>query len=112
MHERMDSENKRKPYFPRSLTGADMDAPGGLKIGWKACPYCGDHEVYRSRTEPLTWLDRLCPLFLLQLVRCHRCEFRHYRPIFVSTPEYPRPIRGRTESAQTNANDERPKRSA
>jgi len=93
-------------------TDADMDAPGILKIGWKACPYCGDHEVYRSRTEPLTWLDRCCALLLLQLVRCHRCEFRHYRPIFLFTPEYLRPIRARTERVYTNADEDRQKRSA
>jgi hypothetical protein len=45
-----------------------------LKIGWKGCPYCGDHEVYRSRSEPMTWLDRTCWLFLLQLVRCYESE--------------------------------------
>jgi len=60
-----------------------------LKIGWKKCPYCGDHEVYRSGSGPLSWLDRNCGLFLLQLVRCRECELRHYRPIFLPAAEYP-----------------------
>lgn len=82
-----------------------------LKIGWRVCPYCGDHEVYRSRTEPLTWLDRACGLFFLQLVRCRVCELRHYRPIFFPASEYRHPIRGE-KCAQTNADDEKTKRSA
>ncbi len=52
-----------------------------VKIGLNRCPYCGDDEVYRSRREPLIWLERACGLFLLQLVRCVYCEQRHYRPI-------------------------------
>ena len=78
-----------------------------LRIGWKGCPWCGDHEVYRSRIEPLTWLDRACVLFLLQLVRCHECESRHYRPLLFPAPEYPRPIF--EKCAQTH--DEKRKRS-
>jgi hypothetical protein len=81
-----------------------------LRIGWKGCPWCGDHEVYRSRIEPQTWLDRACVLFLLQLVRCHECESRHYRPLLFPAPEYPRPIR--QKCAQTHAHDEKRKRSA
>jgi hypothetical protein len=77
------------------------------KIGWKSCPYCGDHEVYRSRSEPLTWLDRVCGLFLLQLVRCHECELRHYRPIFFPAPKYPHPIRGEQRAVADAGNKKR-----
>ena len=83
-----------------------------LIIGLKCCPYCGDDEVYRSRTEPLTWLERACGLFLLQLVRCHQCELRHYRPVFFPAPEYSHPIRARVKTAQPHANDEGHERSA
>jgi hypothetical protein len=76
-----------------------------LKIGWKGCPYCGDHEAYRSRTEPLTRLDRACRFFLLQLVRCYECELRHYRPIFFSVPESPNRIGGE-KRARMNVDDE------
>ena len=58
------------------------------RVGWMACPYCGEDEVFRSRREPLTVPDRVCGLFLLQLVRCFTCEERHYRPIFFPAPEY------------------------
>src|ERR1700757_2766818 len=71
------------------------------RLGLNHCPYCGDHELYRSRTEPLTWLDRACGLLLLRLVRCHECELRHYRPVFLATPEYPHPTRARTAGARS-----------
>jgi hypothetical protein len=64
-----------------------------LKIGWKNCPYCGDHEVYRSRSQPLTRIDRMCVFLLLQVVRCYECEERHYRPVFFPVQEPPYPIR-------------------
>jgi hypothetical protein len=82
-----------------------------LRIGWKACPYCGDHEVYRSRREPLTWLDRVCVLFLFQLVRCYECENRHYRPVFFPVPEY-YPPELRENLSQSRANHEKHERSA
>ena len=31
-----------------------------LKIGWENWPYCGDHEVYGSRSGPSNWFDRNC----------------------------------------------------
>lgn len=83
-----------------------------VTIGWRACPHCGDDEVYRSRREPLTWLDRACGFFLLQLVRCRQCQLRHYRPIFFPTPEYPYPIRAREKRATTHVDSEKPKRTA
>jgi len=82
-----------------------------LKVGWKSCPYCGDHEIYPSRTEPLTGFGRVCFLLLLQLVRCHQCEYRHYRPIFLPAPDYARPIR-EGKHAQATADEEKRKRSA
>ena len=86
-----------------------MPTIGTTKIGWKTCPYCGDDEIYRSHKELLTWLDRVCGLFLLQLVRCRRCELRHYRPIFYPAPNYPHPIR---EESSPTAASEKSKRSA
>jgi hypothetical protein len=80
------------------------------RIGLNRCPYCGNFEVYRSRIEPVTWLDRACVLFLLQLVRCHGCMRRHYRPLLFPAPEYP--TRSAKKSAQTPANDEKWKRLA
>jgi hypothetical protein len=50
-------DNATKPKAFGLEPYAEMGATGILKIGWKSRPYCGDHEVYRSRTEPLTWLD-------------------------------------------------------
>jgi len=94
------------------MNDEDKELASLRRFGLRCCPYCGDHEVYRSRTEPLTWLDRCCALLLLQLVRYHRCEFRHYRPIFFFAPEYPHPIRTRVKPAQTDANDEKHERSA
>jgi hypothetical protein len=83
-----------------------------LKIGWKDCPYCCDKEVYRSRRETLTLLDRVCVLFLFQLVRCHQCELRHYRPIFSRTPEYAHPIPGKKLHVRIQASGEEHGRSA
>jgi hypothetical protein len=83
-----------------------------LKIGWKNCPYCGDPEVYRSRSEPLMWLERSCGFFLLQLVRCHECEERHYRPIFFPAPEFPRPVSAEKRGPARADEDEEKKRSA
>jgi len=72
------------------------------------CPYCGGLEVYRS--QPKTWLDRACVLFLLQLARCHDCMRRHYRPLVLPTLEYP--SRSAKKPTQTIANVEKRKRSA
>jgi hypothetical protein len=92
----------------RSLGLTDMERK---KIGWKHCPYCGDDEVYRSRREPLTWVDRVCVLLLLQLVRCRRCQMRHYRPVFFPAPEYSGRI-GNIRSVQNSGKDEKHERSA
>jgi hypothetical protein len=69
-------------------------------------------EVYRSRTEPLTWLDRACGLLLFQLVRCHQCELRQYRPVFFPVPECLYPIRRAANSVLADANGEERERSA
>src|SRR5579862_2336408 len=88
---------------PRELNEEEGMLASLRKLGLKGCPYCGNCEVYCSRTEPLTWLDRVCRLFLLRLVRCHECELRHYRPIFLPTPEYPHPISARAAGATNTA---------
>jgi hypothetical protein len=52
------------------------------RIGLTNCPYCGkDDEIYTSR--PQTWHDEVCLFFFLQVVRCHFCMIRHYRPLFL-----------------------------
>lgn len=81
------------------------------RVGWMRCPYCGDNEIYRSRRGPLTRLDRFCGLFLLQLVRCHGCHERHYRPIFLPAREYSRPVR-QVQSVRNDKKDEKHERSA
>jgi hypothetical protein len=82
-----------------------------LKIGWKKCPYCGDYEVYRSRSKPMSWLDRYCGLFLLHLVRCRECELRHYRPLAFPAPECPGNMRA-LKSPPSNTGDRSQMRSA
>lgn len=59
-----------------------------LKIGLNdTCPYCGNSEVYRSRSE--TPLGRMCVLWLLDLARCHRCMRQHYRSLFFPALDFP-----------------------
>jgi len=63
------------------------------RIGLQSCPYCGKDEIYASRRR--TWRDGLCCFFFLQVVRCHSCMRRHYRPLFlplVPTPAVTKPI--------------------
>ncbi len=51
------------------------------KFGLNHCPYCGNSDaLYNSRPE--TWRDELCLFFFLQVVNCHCCLRRHYRPLF------------------------------
>jgi len=57
------------------------------RIGLERCPYCGGSDVYASRPKSL-WQE-LPILFLLRLARCHHCMHRHYRPLFVPTPQHP-----------------------
>jgi hypothetical protein len=52
------------------------------RIGLNSCPYCGRTEgLYLSR--PKTWRDEVCFFFFLQVVRCHSCMLRHFRPLFL-----------------------------
>jgi hypothetical protein len=57
------------------------------KISLRNCPYCLSSQVYFSR--PKRWWEKLPFIFLLQLVRCHNCMRRHYRPIMFATPKHP-----------------------
>jgi ribosomal protein S27AE len=43
------------------------------------CPRCGSGKIYKSRFRNL---EVLLPLSLLRPVRCGKCEFRYYRPIY------------------------------
>jgi hypothetical protein len=76
------------------------------RIGLQNCPYCGGDEIYAS--EPNTWGDELCCFFFLQVVRCHFCMHRHYRPFFLS----PVPTWSMKKTVQTVTDDEQRKRSA
>jgi hypothetical protein len=78
------------------------------RIALNGCPYCLGLEVYGSR--PKTCLDRVCVLFLLQLVRCHGCMRRHYRPLFWPAPEFP--TLSAKKPTQGLANDEKQQHSA
>jgi hypothetical protein len=51
------------------------------RIGLQNCPYCGKDEIYV--THPRKLWDELCCFFFLQVVRCHFCMHRHYRPLFL-----------------------------
>jgi hypothetical protein len=77
-----------------------------LRIGLKRCPYCWSLEVYRS--QPTTWLDRACVLFLLQLAK-GVCAVTSVRS---SSPRQNAPVDPRRKSARTRANDEKWERSA
>ena len=77
------------------------------KISISNCPYCGSPEVYRSR--PKTFPDYAVLFLLLEPVRCHRCIRRHFRPIFLPTPEYLSPSAKRPLGSNA---DDKEKRSA
>jgi len=77
------------------------------RVGLNDCPYCGNVAVYRSK--PTRLIDRVCMIFLLQIVRCHGCMRQHYRPIFWPTTEFPISAK---KSVQTRANDDKRQRSA
>jgi hypothetical protein len=76
------------------------------RIGLQDCPYCGEDEIYAS--QPKTWRDEACCFFFLQVVRCHSCMRRHYRPLFFP----PVPLPAAKKLAQMPAHDEQRKRSA
>jgi hypothetical protein len=76
------------------------------RIGLHNCPYCGKDEIYVS--PPKTWRDEVCCFFFLQVVICHSCMRRHYRPLFLP----PVPIASVRRPIQTTDNDEQRERSA
>jgi hypothetical protein len=56
------------------------------RISFRACPYCGSSEVYRSRRK--SWSDLAALLFFLGIARCHGCMRRHFRPLFSPAPDH------------------------
>jgi hypothetical protein len=76
------------------------------RIGLRNCPYCGRDEIYTS--QPKTWRDEVCCFFFLQVVRCHSCMHRYYRPLFLP----PVPRQTARKPLQTSTNDEQRERSA
>jgi hypothetical protein len=77
------------------------------RISLKNCPHCGrPDELYSSR--PHTWGDELCLFFFLQVVRCHSCMHRHYRPLFLQAV----PAWTEAEPLETVANEEKQQRQA
>lgn len=77
------------------------------RIGLRGCPYCGKVEIYGSR--PRSWHDEVCRWFFLEVVRCHACMRRHYRPLFLPPVTTP----ARKKRIQTTAIiDEQQERSA
>ena len=76
------------------------------RIGLLNCPYCGDGEIYLS--QPKNWRDEVCCFFFLQVVRCHSCMRRHYRPLFLA----PVPVRPEEKRVNIHANNEERKPSS
>lgn len=74
------------PILPAHVFGSGLMR----RIGLNGRPYCLSFEVYRS--QPVTWLDRACAVFLLQLVRCHVCLRQHYRPLHLPGTRIPHSI--------------------
>jgi hypothetical protein len=74
------------------------------RIGLQNCPYCGrDDEIYTS--HPNSVWDELCCFFFLQVVRCHSCMRRYYRPLVLR----PVPIAPAKKPIQAVANNEQRK---
>jgi hypothetical protein len=77
------------------------------RIGLNSCPYCGkSQELYSSR--PQSWHDEVCLFFFLQVVRCHCCMRRHYRPLFLP----PVPIWSEKTVVETIGSEEKQERRA
>lgn len=53
------------------------------KLGLVRCPCCKSTDVCGSPVQRLR--DMAALLLLLRPVRCQRCLFRHYRPLFAHT---------------------------
>ena len=82
-----------------------------LKIRMQNCPHCNSSNVYISRPKRL-W-EELAILLLLRPVKCHYCQLRHYRPLFVATALPERSIVPSRKTAQsTGAADRDERRSA
>jgi hypothetical protein len=75
------------------------------KIGFDRCPYCAETEVFASR--PKDWLDEVCGVLFLQVVRCHVCMRRHYRPRFMASPTA-RPLKKPIENASNEERHDQP----
>ena len=92
----------------KQLSSEDNDPVVVCRIGLSNnCPYCGKaEELYTSR--PKTWLDKVCQFFFFQLVRCHSCMRRHYRPLFLP----PVPIWSEKKRVETIGNEEKQQRQA
>lgn len=76
-----------------------------LRIGWKGCPYSGDHEVYRRG-----WIECLWSSF------CNWSGATSASTVTIVLGSFPRrnpptPIRGE-KRAQAHTNDEKRERSA
>jgi hypothetical protein len=57
-------------------------------LGIVRCPCCKSTDVRGTRVQGLREMAAL--LLLLRPVRCQRCLFRHYRPLFAHTvPQSP-----------------------
>jgi hypothetical protein len=73
---------KRQISWNRCAKTSEPQKQGVIvrRIALKSCPYCGGaDELYLSRPE--SWRDEVCFFFFLQVVRCHSCMRRHYRPL-------------------------------
>jgi len=78
------------------------------RIGLQNCPYCGSNNVYAS--TPKTSWERVPAVFLLQLVRCHHCMRRHFRPFLLPAAKYPAAYKlpnRRVEAVSANQTEER-----
>ena len=80
------------------------------KVSLKNCPYCLSSQVYFS--QPKTWWEKTLFIFLLQLVRCHNCMRRHYRPIMFAIPKHPATEAVERKAPQVIAAEERQDRLA
>jgi hypothetical protein len=59
-------------------------------------------------SRPQSWRDEVCFFFFLQVVRCHSCMRRHYRPLFLP----PVPVQRETKIVDNIADEEEQRRQA
>jgi hypothetical protein len=92
-----DPDSKKKPYSSPTITKLTLEQ--AKQFLWEATDVLESlrreqdkpkpktaasgetKELYLSR--PQTWRDEVCFFFFLQVVRCHSCIHRHYRPLFL-----------------------------